>query len=128
MNADGSGLRQVTRGPLAELSPTWSPDGTKVGFWTDGPVVAELAEAPWSPDELGIRFTGFSGYCQEFAELSGQTICAPSVWSPAGDLLVGTNVVGGGAVIASALEPGGDPIVVAGDAPVNAITWQPVAP
>jgi WD40 repeat protein len=108
--------------------PSWSPDGKRVGFWTGGPVVADLADAPWTPDELEARFTGFLENCQDNADLAGKTICSPSIWSPEGDFLVGPNVVGGGAVIASALEPGGGPIVVAGDLPVNGIAWQPVAP
>jgi Tol biopolymer transport system component len=108
--------------------PSWSPDGKQVGFWTGGPVVADLADAPWTPDELEARFTGFLENCQDNADLAGTAICSPSIWSPDGDLLVGMNVVGGGAVIASALEPGGDPVLVAEDLPVNGIAWQPVAP
>jgi hypothetical protein len=108
--------------------PSWSPDGKQVGFWTGGPVVADVADAPWTPDELKARFTGFAGHCQDNEDLSGQTICATSTWSPDGELLVGPNVVGGGAVIASALEPGGDPVLIAEDGPVDGIAWQPVAP
>ena len=32
MNADGSGVRQVTSTPTFEFFPVWSPDGTKITF------------------------------------------------------------------------------------------------
>jgi Tol biopolymer transport system component len=32
MNADGSGLRRVTRGPGGDCAPVWSPDGQKIAF------------------------------------------------------------------------------------------------
>jgi Tol biopolymer transport system component len=40
MNADGSGLTQLTRGPGDEITPGWSPDGTSLamaGDWGDPP-------------------------------------------------------------------------------------------
>jgi TolB protein len=32
MNADGSGLRQITSSPTLDLSPAWSPDGEMITF------------------------------------------------------------------------------------------------
>jgi TolB protein len=32
MNADGSGLRRVTRSPTLDVQPTWSPDGRRLAF------------------------------------------------------------------------------------------------
>jgi Tol biopolymer transport system component len=32
VNADGSGLRRVTRSPTLDLQPAWSPDGRRIAF------------------------------------------------------------------------------------------------
>jgi Tol biopolymer transport system component len=32
LNADGSGLRRLTRSPTIDLQPAWSPDGTRLAF------------------------------------------------------------------------------------------------
>jgi TolB protein len=32
MNADGSGVINLTNNPANELYPVWSPDGTKIAF------------------------------------------------------------------------------------------------
>ena len=71
MNADGSGLRQVTRGHLAELSPTWSPDGKSLG-------VHELRPRPVPDLPLPAR--------RDAAPvLSNQTTnCQNAEWSPTG--------------------------------------------
>ena len=35
MNADGSDIRRLTNNPAGDFEPTWSPDGTKIGFTSD---------------------------------------------------------------------------------------------
>jgi TolB protein len=32
MNADGSGLRQLTDNTVPDLTPSWSPDGSRIVF------------------------------------------------------------------------------------------------
>jgi TolB protein len=36
MNADGSGVTNLTNLPSNELYPVWSPDGTKIAFVSEG--------------------------------------------------------------------------------------------
>ena len=72
MNADGSGLRKLTRGPAYDGNPAWSPDGRKIAFGRAGEIYVMNADgsgqrnltrnpardfAPaWSPDGRKIAF------------------------------------------------------------------------
>jgi Tol biopolymer transport system component len=69
MNADGSGLRQLTRAPGEDNGPQWSPDGTQIVYshatdlWVmnaDGTGQHRLTrlagEPSWSPDRAWIAF------------------------------------------------------------------------
>ena len=79
MNADGSGVTQLTNGPANNIYPVWSPDGTKLAFdrqrdsdheWelyvmnADGSGQVNLTNNPadnfvyftWSPDGTRIAF------------------------------------------------------------------------
>jgi TolB protein len=78
INADGSGLRQLTRNAVVDREPAWSPDGQKIAFesWRDGadaniyvmnadgsdqqnltPKPGDQGGPRWSPDGRAILFT-----------------------------------------------------------------------
>jgi Tol biopolymer transport system component len=77
MNADGSGQQNLTRNPVYDYRPVWSPDGQKLAFgryrdvWVmnaDGSDQRRLTPNPqgddwpvWSPDGQQIVFTSFRG-------------------------------------------------------------------
>jgi len=84
MRADGSGLTNLTNSPTHEGAFSWSPDGSRIAFWSsdrdgggglytmnaDGSGVTRLAddgggsgwEPEWSPDGSRIAFATVSEY------------------------------------------------------------------
>jgi Tol biopolymer transport system component len=75
MNADGSGQQNLTRNPVYDYRPVWSPDGQKLAFGRDGDVWVMNADGSdqrrltpnqqgddwpvWSPDGQQIAFGSF---------------------------------------------------------------------
>ncbi|MDE0318735.1 MAG: cell wall-binding repeat-containing protein [Acidimicrobiaceae bacterium] len=77
INADGSNLAELTRGPFSETHPSWSPDGTRIALvWNgqlavmdpDGTGVETLhvdrehngwSKLSWSPDGTQLAFSVF---------------------------------------------------------------------
>ena len=107
MNSDGSGQTQLTNNDAADVNPSWSPDGEKIAFASegedgnsqiyvmnaeDGSNVTRLADGSspsWSPDGEKIAFSrDFDIYVMN-SDGGGQTRLTvdgrePS-WSPDGE-------------------------------------------
>jgi Tol biopolymer transport system component len=114
INADGSGLTNITNGGGPEDSPSWSPDGTRIVFsrhvgnsdiytiHPDGSELVRLTDEPsreyapsWSPDGQQVIFGSTRGYATELLVVSAEGGAAMPLtdnsahkpdfaWSPAG--------------------------------------------
>ncbi len=97
-NADGTGVRQLTNDSYFDRYPRWSPDGTKISFYsnrggryqlwtinpdgrslrqlTDGP--GDLAHSAWSPDGSRVAYTDFAtgSFIMEVEDQSVETLPA----------------------------------------------------
>lgn len=87
MNADGSGVRRLTNTPAREMSPAWSPDGSKVAYASaNGDVadiwIVEVATGKTAtvvkgvglrPPQLGWSADGKSIYCSVPAGPAGSS-------------------------------------------------------
>jgi Tol biopolymer transport system component len=114
--------------------PTWSPDGNRIAWWTDGTKVATVADLlAETPRRISI-FPSFTGYCPEHPELAGKVMCAPAEWSPDGLWVYGPDVIGGSIVLA---RSDGSNVVRTikldhpldlENGPAAVVAWQPIAP
>ena len=69
MNADGTGLRQLTNHPAADTTPTWSPTGAQLAFTSDRTGSPQIYVI--NADGTGLRRITFEPYCDR------------PTWSPA---------------------------------------------
>jgi Tol biopolymer transport system component len=82
MNAEGSGLRRLTRNPASDSAPAWSPSGRKIAFVSnrDGTYEVYVMNADGSGQlALGARTVGIRGALGD--------VVAPDdapAWSPDG--------------------------------------------
>jgi TolB protein len=122
-NADGSGLKQLTKSREGEACPAWSPDGSKICFVsrisgraflytisvTGGPMtrlrtegVPNATEPDWSPDGKTIAFTAQMGsfhICTVPATGGAVEILTPGAdpsWAPNSRTIVFTKNHGAG--------------------------------
>jgi Tol biopolymer transport system component len=53
MNADGTGLRQITRDGSIAIGPSFSPDGKTILYWSDGGLHTIATDGSQPPSRLG---------------------------------------------------------------------------
>lgn len=128
MNADGSGVTQLTNNPADEYLPLWSPDGTRITFGrcvaicdvvvinADGSgetvVTNDGFPGAWSPDSRQIAFGRSDGIFVVNVDGSGLARVADpqfvTGWSPDGrQLLLGNNSDGDFEIFALNLDGSG---------------------
>ena len=112
MNADGSGVRQVTRGHLAELSPTWSPDGKSLAFTSFDRGLFQIFRSQLDGTRRRV--------------LSNQTTnCQNAEWSPTGRFIVFECQLAGGLVIMRADGSGERRLTTAARTIDSSPAWSP---
>lgn len=108
-NADGTSLRQLTRSPEDESSPTWSPDGSTICFATKIDGRRTLATIPAS-----------GGRVQRL-KTSGVPSPTEPDWSPDGKSIAFTSQMGGFEICVVPAQGGEARLLVSGEDP----SWAP---
>ena len=77
MNADGSGLRRLTRDPASDVAPVWSPDGRKIAF-----IRSHAPAEGRGPPESDVYVINVDGSGER--NLTGDAVSGGPMWSPDG--------------------------------------------
>ncbi|MGN6384656.1 MAG: hypothetical protein ACTHMT_00310 [Verrucomicrobiota bacterium] len=109
-NIDGTGLTQLTKTPVDESSPCWSPDGTKICF------------ASRMEERRGLYIVPSTGGTMTRLNTGGVPGPSEPDWSPDGKTIVFTSQRGGGFDICTIPATGGSAtVLVEGEDP----SWAP---
>lgn len=113
VNADGSGLRQLTHDPADEFDPSWSPDGKRIAFRHEENGNAEI----WAMNA--------DGSAQENLTHDPAADWSPA-WSPDGRRIAFASDRGGSADIWVMNADGSDPVQVTTDPAIDEYpSWSP---
>lgn len=123
----GSRLYDVATGTTTPLGlgfwASWSPDGRRLASWSDGIVVVDPDDAPFTTDEIVRVFPEFTGSCQDHPGLAGKAVCGQVTWSPDGTRLLGKDIASSGIVSLPADGKGPAILLPAPGAETGA--WEP---
>lgn len=116
---DGSGLRRLTTGAADETSPSWSPDGHRIAFWSRSAGTSDLAV-------LDVRTGAVHLLSVASRPDNLHHVFAPS-WSPRGDRILFESNRGGGDVELYTVRPDGTGLArVTSDGVLDsAPSWHP---
>jgi WD40 repeat protein len=108
---------------------TWSPDGSRVSYWTDGTVVTTTAKVLAGDMSVTRTYPPFSDGCQANPDRATTAFCGPARWSPDGMRLYAPDIVGT-SVVSFVADGTGSQIVIPLGSNVkdlgSPVVWLPV--